>query len=140
MFEIVHAYDWYSGPRRGVADYRGRPHAFDSEWRDFGELDVEDTFLLTPVEPSTLDLVLEGWAIWRRWETALGKGETPPETHPALPEDRERHEELQRMLEGRLDVDPSRAVRLLAEFRTRHDPDWSGYGWPPLEVEWRVAP
>lgn len=35
MFETVHILtDWYDGPRRGIADYRGRPHLFESEWSD----------------------------------------------------------------------------------------------------------
>ena len=34
-----------------------------------------------------------------------------------------RHEELQRSLDGRLEVDPAQAVRKTAEFRVREDPN-----------------
>jgi len=140
MYEIVHTLtDWYDGPRRGIADYRGRPHLFESEWSDAEDLDA-DTFLLMPVDADTLALALEDWAIWRRWETACHQGETTQQTHPALPEERSRHEELERLLDGRLSVDPARAVRASAEFRARHDPEWSGYGWRPLEVRWSDLP
>lgn len=139
-FETVHTVtDWRDGPRRGVADFRGRPHLFESQWGDGEDLD-EDSFLLTPVDAATLALALEDWAIWRRWETAFERGETTTETHPALPEDRARHEELERLLNDRLTTEPARAVRARAEFRARHDPNWSGHGWRPLAACWTELP
>ena len=135
-FEPVHTLtDWYDGPRKGLADYRGVPHLFESEWRD-GEDPAADTFLLTPVPPDVLALALEDWAIWRRWETAFHRGLATRDTHPALPDDRARHDELERLLAGRLRTDPARAVRKAADFRPRNDPAWSGCGWRPLEVRW----
>jgi hypothetical protein len=140
VFETVHTLtDWYDGPRRGIADYRGRPHLFESEWRDGEDLDA-DTFLLMPVDADTFALALEDWAIRRRWETAFYQGRATEETHPALPEERGRHEDLERLLDGRLAVDPARAVRATAEFRVRPDPEWSGYGGRPLEVRWSALP
>ncbi len=137
VFEIVHTLtDWYDGPRRGIADYDGGPHLFESEWRDGEDLEA-DTFLLMPIDTDAFSLALEDWAIWRRWETAFHQGKTSLETHPALPEDRCRHEELGRLLEGRLVLNPAGAVRKWAEFRVRSDPAWSGYGWQPLEVHWK---
>ena len=140
LFEVVRTLtDWYDGPRRGIADYRGCPHLFESEWRDGEELDA-DTFLLTPVDAVTFAMALEDWSIWRRWETAFHQGQATEETHPALPDDRSRHEELERLLDGRLTITPARALRATAEFRTRDDPAWSGYGWRSLEVRWFVLP
>ncbi|HEU5117435.1 MAG TPA: hypothetical protein VFT74_12395 [Isosphaeraceae bacterium] len=95
-----------------------------------------DTFLLMPIDREILALALEDWAIWRRWETAFHQGKTTREHHPALPEDQERHRELERLLEGRLVIDRTRMVRKRAEFRVREDPQWSGYGFRPLEVCW----
>ena len=135
MFEVVYTYDWHDGPRQGVADLQGTPHVFQSEWRDCGDTDI-DTFLLIPIDPDIFALVLEDWAIWRRWETAFYQGAATQETHPALPEDRSRYEELERLLEGRPIVDPVRAVRKTADFRKRNAPNWSGYVWHPLEVRW----
>lgn len=135
VFEIVHTHDWYDGPRKGIADYQGRPHLFESEWKDGEDLDA-DTFLLMPVDEDAFLLALEDWQIWLRWAAAYHQGRTTRETHPALPEKRDRHEELKQRLEGRLDVDPARAVRMKAEFRARVDPEWSGFGWRPLEVRW----
>lgn len=140
MFEVIHTLpDWYDGPRGGIADYRGQPHLFASEWADLAN-NYADTYLLSPVDPETFALAVEDWAIWRRWETAFHLGEVSQDTHPALPADRARHVELARLLAGRLAVDPVRAVRKLAEFRPRADPGWSGLGWAPLEVRWFDPP
>lgn len=142
MFEPVYTVnDYYDGPRKGVADYQGKPHLFQSTRRDFqtgpdGEFLDDDIFLLMPIEQSVLELALEDWQIWRRWETASALALASIETHPALPQDQSRHREIQRLLEGRLEVDPAKSVRKGAEFRVRHDPAWSGHGFPPLEVRW----
>jgi len=137
MFEIVHTLtDWYDGPRKGIADYCGRPHLFESEWRDGEDVDV-DTFLLMPVDAETFLLAIESWAIWRRWETAFYQQLASTESHPALPEDRPRHEEFELLLESRLEMNSSQSLRKTADFQVRHDPNWSGYGWRPLEVCWR---
>lgn len=136
LFETVHTVPhWYDGPRQGIADCLGQPHLFESEWRDGVDLEA-DTFLLMPVDLETFSLALEDWAIWRRWETAFHQGNATRETHPALPEDRLRHDQLQHLLASRLVIDPALAVRKKATFRVREDPTWSGYGWRPLEVHW----
>jgi len=140
VFDIVHTVtDWCDGPRRGIADLCGQPHLFKSDWKDGEDMD-SDTFLLMEIDHSTFELALEDWAIWRRWETAFHQGNATQETHPVLPEDRQRHEELMLLLEGRLVADPARAIRMKAEFRVRNDPDWNGYGWHPLEVRWEQSP
>lgn len=136
MYEVVHTLTaWYDGPRCGIADYHGNPHLFESEWKD-GEDLATDSFLLTPIDSNTLALALEDWAIWRRWETAFHQGRATHEFHPALPEDRARHEELKKLLAEHLVTDPARAVRVQAVFRNRDDEQWSGYGWHPMEVCW----
>lgn len=136
MFEVVHTVtDWYDGPRKGIADYGGQPHLFESEWRDGENMDAE-TFFLFPVDAETFALALETWAIWRKWETAFHQGKTTDESHPALPEDRIRHDELQVLLDIRLKVDRSQSLRKSADFQVRSDPNWNGYGIRPLEVCW----
>jgi hypothetical protein len=137
IFSVVYTVtDWYDGPRQGIADYQGRPHYFESQWQDGNDLDC-DTYLLMPIDDDTFSLALEDWAIWRRWETAFHQGKATQQTHPALPEDRARHEELVPLLKERLVVDVARSVRKRAEFRPRSDPDWNGCGWSPLEVQWQ---
>jgi hypothetical protein len=142
MFETVYTVpSYYDGPRTGIADYHGKPHLFQSEFRDFrtgldGEPPDDDAFLLMPIDQAVFELALEDGEIWRRWEMAASLGIASIDTHPALPEEQSGHREIQRLLEGRLDVDPAKSVRKGAEFRVRNDPAWSGHGIRPLEVRW----
>ena len=127
--------DYYDGPRAGVADLDGVPHFYESEWADGEDLDT-DVFKLSPVPADVLPLVLEDWQIWRRWEVAFHRGEATQETHPALPQDRARHDALVVLLKGRTGVDASQAIRASATFRPRPDLNEAGLGTHPLEVEW----
>jgi hypothetical protein len=126
--------DYYDGPRRGIADYRGKPHLYESRWSDIGT-DQEDTFLLMPITAEMLELALEDWAIWRRWEIAFHEGRTSAGTHPALPEDRTRHDEINQELNERLVMDESKAFCAKATFQVREE-EKSEHGWKPLIVEW----
>lgn len=134
-FERVHTMtDFYDGPRGGIADFEGRPHLYESEWDDFAD-EYAPTFRLSPVAPDLLALALEDWAIWERWWTAFHRGEARRDTHPALPEDRARHNELAQILRQRLKIDPQNCVRARATFRTAAG--WDGNGLAPVEVEWK---
>jgi hypothetical protein len=138
-FEIVHTVtDYYDGPRGGIADFRGEPHIYESTFED--ATGYTNIYRLSPVTDSVFQLALEDWAIWLRWEAAFHRGETTQDTHPALPADRERHEELQRLLHGELTIDDNNFVRATAEFRVRQDGSWSGYGMRPLEACWSPLP
>jgi hypothetical protein len=159
MFETVYAlWYWCDGPREGVADCQGRPHVFVSEW-DEGADDFGTAFLLKPIDGNTFRLVMEDWAIHERWKAAVSQGLTTFDTHPASPEDRIRTDELKRLLQEPLRVDPARArqsypvrtwsvdwssavslikvVRLAGQFRQRPNPVlYGGYELPSLEVRW----
>ena len=120
--------DWYDGPRGGVAGFEGRPHVYASLFDE--AVGYSDTFLLMPIDDELWRLAEEDWAIWLRWEAARRAGKTSGETHPALPEDRARHEELKRVIGDRLVPRPDAARRARAEFR----PAGGGF----LEVRWTV--
>jgi hypothetical protein len=128
--------DYYDGPRAGIAPFDGVPYFYESEWAD-GENTETDVFRLSPVPQDVLRLALEDWQIWRRWEAAFYRGETTKDTHPALPEDRARHDELATLLKDRTSVDASKAIRALGTFRARPDLNETGLGFHPLEVEWK---
>jgi hypothetical protein len=49
---------------------------------------------------------MEDWDIWQRWESAFHSGKTDHSTHPALPNEAERHSELKRILDGYLATEP----------------------------------
>jgi hypothetical protein len=115
-FETVHSVlHYYDGPRRGVADFLGAPHLYECQWDD--ELDqYADSYLLSPISAETFQLANEEWEIWLRWERTFHAGETDRETHPALPPDRPRFNELKELLAARLVQDPEKQFRAHADF------------------------
>ena len=135
-FEIVYTVtDYYDGPRVGVADFNGAPHLYEAEW-DEAAGDYADTFKLSPLDRETFEHALEAWDIWLRWNKAFRNGLETLETHPALPADRPRHNQLEELLRVRL-VTAARPVRAFAEFRTdasRACGDKETFA--PLKVRW----
>lgn len=128
-FEIVHTIsDWYDGARAGVADLRGEPHYFQNEWLE-SEQYWSDIYFLTPLDVEMFELAKEDWEIWLRWEKAFNEGRTTHDTHPTLPEDRQRHREVERFLVEHLVVDSEASVKATAEFV---------YG-QPTKVRWNVV-
>jgi hypothetical protein len=66
-FERVYTMtDYYDGPRRGIADFDGRPHTYDAVF-DYAQDDYAEPYDLRPVDAETLQLALEAWQIWQRW-------------------------------------------------------------------------
>jgi hypothetical protein len=72
---------------------------------------------------------MEDWAIWLRWRKAFDEGQAKQETHPALPEDRARHTEIEAILAKRLVIRQEAVIRAKSEFK---------YGEPTL-VKWTVV-
>lgn len=128
-YETVHTItDWYDGARKGVADLNGEPYYYENHWNE-GDQFWSDIYLLQPLDYETFALAMEDWEIWLSWERAFKQGKTTQETHPTLPEDRERHKELERILAERLVVSPETSVKATAEFI---------YG-QPAKVKWRLV-
>ena len=134
MFERVYTMtDYYDGPRGGIADFEGHPHAYASLFNeDIGNFD--ETFLLMPIDEELFRLALEDWAIWLRWEDAYHAGKTPLDTHPALSEERARHEELKRLIGDRLTPTAHASRKAKGEFRTTNANDGCSLDvrWTPL--------
>jgi hypothetical protein len=128
-WETVRTIDvWWDRPRLGVADVAGVPHIYESPF--VTELDdFADFYLLSPIDPQTLELILEDWGIWTKWADAFDRGEVHQDTHPALPKDR-RHDTAEQLIGNRAAMNPTNCRRMTAKFR-RVAPGWNGY-----EVEW----
>ncbi len=114
---IVHAItEWYDGARKRVADLNGQPHYFENYWDEDNEPFWSDVFFLRAIDADTFALFMEDWKIWLQWESAFKKGKTTQETHPCLPEDKQRHEELISILDKRLVVCFETDIKANAEF------------------------
>ena len=127
--DIVHTItDWYDGARAGVADLDGHPHYFECHW-DASKDDWSEVYLLQPIDDETFKLAMEDWQIWLRWRQAFDDGRATIETHPALPHDKVRHEQLAIVLKPKLVISPNAHIKARGEFK---------YGQPTL-VRWSVV-
>src|SRR5215475_12954476 len=97
--------DYWDGPRVGVANFKEEPHYFQCIFDESAD-DWTSRFWLHPIDHATFQLVLEAWQIWERWRDAFHAHKVGDETHPCLPEDRERHGAISRVLEKQLSIDP----------------------------------
>jgi hypothetical protein len=132
VWDRVHTVnDYYDGPRRGVADVDGVPHIYEAEF-DHSSDEYGDTYFVSPIDKGLMALILEDWQIWLRWDSAFKRGEVSVESHPASPEDRERHEALKIAIGDRLQVDRAQAKYVRARFAT--SPHDGG-----TRVEWRTG-
>jgi hypothetical protein len=128
--------EYYDGPRQGVANFGDQPHFYDCCFDRDGYTDL---FLLTPLTLTQLEFVLEDWAIWRKWELAFHSGEATKATHPALPADRDRHEQLKSLLGPILRTDPERSVIQRGSFRVVNGSSAPAGVMRDLEVRWSTA-
>lgn len=114
--DVVHTItDYCDQPREGVADFNGQPHYFRCVF-DEQEDEWSNIYLLKPLDTDTFSLLIEDWNIWLRWQSAYEKGQAKMETHPALPEDRERHAEIKSVLANRLGVESDRDIKAEGRF------------------------
>ena len=127
--------EYYDGPREGIANFAGEPHLFRSQFADLKN-DGPDVFTMSPVDADTFRLALEDWAIWKRWEAAFKAGAVDQSTHPALPEERERHTRIEQELEGRLASVKSSFFLAKGEFRAVPGDEQSPGVIRTLEVRW----
>ena len=139
-FERVYTvWDYYDGPRSGIAAFSGQPHYYDCEWNDKKQ-DYDDTFLLTPVDQDTLALAMEQWSIWRDWEDAFHRGDVLQSTHPGIPGAHARYAELEANLKARIPAQSAQQRRACGVFRAMPVQEDSPPGvLRELEVEWTDA-
>ncbi|WP_146072062.1 hypothetical protein [Bryocella elongata] len=117
-----------------MAEVFGVPHAFRCIFDETAD-DYTDRFLVSQITDQDLALVLEDWDIWTRWKASFDVGSTTLDTHPALPADRSRHEEIAIQLANAFMVNPGCQAEMRASFRRiagEPVPD----GVDEFEVEW----
>lgn len=112
-FEKVYYYDYYDGPISGVADKNGKAHYF--EYQGYME-SAKECYCLSPISEELLQLAMESWAIWKRWDIAFHRGKVDISTHPYLEKDRKRGEHILAILDKRLKIDEANYVELDTEF------------------------
>ncbi|HEY2534816.1 MAG TPA: hypothetical protein VGJ20_44080 [Xanthobacteraceae bacterium] len=113
VFTISNQFDI---PRQGVANFLGKPCAFQSKFCDAKD-DYTDRFLLMEIAPDLFRLVLENHKIFLRWRDAYRRGIVSLDSHLALTDDRTRHIEIKQLIGHRLHIEPAKSVIRSARFR-----------------------
>jgi hypothetical protein len=123
--------EWCNGPRSGLASFRGRPHLYESLWRD-DEADPEDDWALVPADPAAVAALLD-----RLRQAALA---TDADTlYPGL--GRQQHEAFYaawRAFKAAVLAAGGEAVRGVGDMRPLGDQPPRSDGLDPLEVRWTV--
>ena len=126
--------DYYDGPLNGIANFLGKPHFYERIF-DSTRDDYSDMYRLTPIDDRTFQLAMEAWEIWRRWETAFHAGRAKMDSHPALPENVAKYEELKRVLGDGLHSGPNAVVRV-GKFSVIGQADLPRGVMRVLQVQW----
>ena len=119
--------DFFDGPLEGIANFQGMPHAFRRMF-DYQRDEYSDIYQLKPIDADTLRLALEQWGIWLRWQTAFHRGEVGQESHPALPAERDRYDQLKRILAPALEVPEDSALKAIGSLQ-----DGMKMLWEPVD-------
>lgn len=138
--EKVHTvWEYYDGPRTGIADYQGKPHYFACTSDDTSHNYYGDSYGLSPIDAETLAFALEQWDLWRKWEHAFYSGKVTEESHPGHGGQDARYDELQGLLQSRLAALPAPCIHALASFEAEFTSERPPAGvMRPLLVKWSV--
>jgi hypothetical protein len=121
--ERIHAvFDYSDGPRHGVADFQGRPHAFICKFDD-DLSDWSEFYHVKALTEEEFSVVMTDWEIWTRWLAAYNAGRVDLATHPALPSDAELHGQIKTRVQAALSVDTATAKTVWPKFHGRLPPD-----------------
>ena len=133
--EVFTVTDYYDGPRQGIANYKGKPHFYDCVFDEARE-DYSDRYRLTAIPNHVFDLAMEDWAIWERWQTTFHAEKTTEKSHPALPQDRTRHEEIRSVLDSALKTDELTCLMRIGLFEPIPTPTLSRGTMVDMQVRW----
>jgi len=126
--------DYWDGPLNGIANFLGKPHFYERIF-DSASDDYSDMYRLTPIDEPTFRLAMEDWEIWCRWELAFHTGRAKMDSHPALPEDVARYEELKRALGDALHSGANAVIRV-GKFSVIGRSDLPRGAMRALQVQW----
>jgi hypothetical protein len=130
--------DYDDGPRGGIANFRGKPHAYSTPF-DYAKDYHADFYELRPVDDETLRLALEHNEMSSRWWEAHHAGVAPDDGRRLLPHDRARYDEIAPILASRLAALPDPPIAARGDFRRTpgHEEDRAVGRW--LEVKWTLV-
>ena len=80
-------------PLTGVADCGGKPHLYERVFSEDGD-EYSSEYRLMEIDRDLLALLVEDFQIFLRWRAAFDGRAATLDTHPALPDERARHDAL----------------------------------------------
>jgi len=133
--EVFTVMDYYDGPRRGIANFNGKPHFYDCVL-DESRQNYSDRYRLNAIPNHIFELAMEDCAIWEKWQAAFLAGKTSKGSHPALPQDRSRHEVIRSILDAALRTDELTCVIRIGSFEALAPPKLSRGTMIDTQVRW----
>lgn len=131
--------DWYDGPRNGIADFNGVPHRFISNFEDFEDQErCLDTFKLFPVSANELNLEIEQWTIFVKWNKRYDAGEVETDSHPGHGGIDKRWDELEKILSKKRIMISEIALNVTAVFESNDQNDRYEVTGPDYGVIWEI--
>lgn len=130
--------DYYDGPRKGIASFRGQPHFYDFIFAE-AQGEYSDLYHLTPISQQVFELAKEDWAIWKKWESAYHSGKVTLQSHPALPQDRARYAEIRAILDSALTTNEAECTVQRGSFERLGSEDYLPDVMRRLQVRWTDA-
>lgn len=131
MDQIYTVSNYYDGPIEGVTSLNGQPHTYKCLF-DENEDEYSKLYSLQLISDECFNLYVEQWNIWLRWEAAFRKGTVASSSHPALPEDKKRNEELNELINLLTHENKPILNAFRAEFIVPEKPCWASV-W---QVKW----
>jgi len=126
--------DWYDGPRSGIADFDGSPHRFIANYENLkGYL---DTFNVFPVSNEELELEIEQWKIFVKWNQKYEAGEVETDSHPGNGGLNQRWDELETLLSRKRKTISNSALKLAAKFESNEQDNRYEITGPDYGVIW----
>jgi hypothetical protein len=140
LFEHVYTvWDFYDGPRDGLADFFGTPHYFKCRW-DGAADNYSSEYDLSPVSSELVQIALTQWQIWKRWEAAFHAGAVAKDTHPGIGGVDRQYDELEAKIDAALATLGPPGIRAKAQFRAVPSNDQPVPGiMRELEVAWSTV-
>jgi hypothetical protein len=136
--QLVDIFDYWDEPRSGVAYRADELVTFECLFDEEAD-DWSTTYQLVSFDEALLPMLEERGAIFERWANAFHSGRTTKGSHPALPDDRERYDMLDAIVQAQFKHEQSRGERVRGEFRlTGVGKSETGLSFKPhaFEVRW----
>ena len=134
---VLMIWDYYDGPRTGLAEYQGSPHYFNCPF-DTDKGNYSEMFELSPVDESFLQSAQRQWKIFREWELKFHTGLAEHKTHPGYRGTDDEYDRLEDDLNSRIKKLIQLPNTFSSEFRALpNQDDLPKYVMRDLEANWR---